>query len=245
MELEGKVALVTGAGSNLGKVYADALASLGAEVVLGDIDGALAVSAAEDVAAARRVRTLGLEMDMDVDEHIESGIARTLEEFGGIDILVNNAGLARGRWSLNSELSNEEWRKIMNVNVVAPLIAARAVRPSMASRGGGVIVNQSSMAAYVGTSGAYSVSKLAISGLTRELAAEFASDNIRVNGIAPGIMNGRLPEDVLKVALSRQLLRRRGAPEDLVGTLLFLATDASSFMTGQTLIVDGGSAHRP
>jgi NAD(P)-dependent dehydrogenase (short-subunit alcohol dehydrogenase family) len=244
MKLKDKVALVTGAGSNLGLVYATALASEGATVVIGDLDGNLARSAAKGLAETG-ARTLGLEMDVGKDEHITSAVDRTISEFGGVDILVNNAGLARGKWGLCSELSNDDWRYIMMVNVVSALIAARAVHPSMMARGGGVIINQSSMAGYAALSGAYGVSKLAISGLTVALATEFGPDNIRVNGIAPGVMNGRIPKEALDKVLSQQVLKRRGAPEDLAGALLFLATDASSFMTGQTLIVDGGPARRP
>jgi NAD(P)-dependent dehydrogenase (short-subunit alcohol dehydrogenase family) len=244
MQLQGKVALVTGAGSNLGKVYAFALAKEGAAVVIGDIDGDLAREAAKELRDTG-ARAIGLEMDMGREDHIESAVQQTLAEFGGVDILVNNAGMARGRWNLLSELSNDEWRHIMWVNVIAPLALARACRPSMKARGGGVIVNQSSNAAYAFLTGAYGVSKLAISGLTVALAHEFGPDNIRVNGIAPGVMNGRIPPESLQMVLSRQLLKRRGAPEDLAGVIVFLCTDASSFMTGQTVIVDGGPGARP
>ncbi len=244
MKLEGKVALVTGAGSNLGKMYAAALAGEGATVVIGDLDGDLARSAAAEIADTGAV-TMGLEMDVGNDSHIESAVEATIARFGGVDILVNNAGLARGRWNLCSELSNDEWRHIMWINVGAPLACARACRPSMVARGGGVIVNQSSMGAYGALSSAYSVSKLAISGLTVALAHEFGVDNIRVNGIAPGVMNGRVPPEALERIMSMQLLKRRGAPPDLAGTLIYLVTDASSFVTGQILIVDGGVAARP
>jgi NAD(P)-dependent dehydrogenase (short-subunit alcohol dehydrogenase family) len=244
MKLQGKVALVTGAGSNLGKVYATALAGEGAAVVIGDLDGALARAAAGELAASG-ARTLGLEMDVGDDAQVEAAVAATLAEFGGVDILVNNAGLARGRWSLNSELGNDEWRQIFAVNVVSAMVAARACRPVMAARGGGVIVNQSSMAAYSALSGAYGVSKLALSGLTVALAHEFGPDRIRVNGIAPGMMNGRVSQQAQDAVRGMQMLKRNGAPEDLVGALLFLATDASAFMTGQTLIVDGGATKRP
>ncbi len=244
MKLEGKVALVTGAGSNLGKIYAAALAKEGAAVVIGDIDGDLARAAAQEIAETG-AKTLGLEMDMGNEAHIESAVETTIAEFGGVDILVNNAGLARGRWNLCSELTNEEWRLILWINVAAPLALARACRPSMVARGGGVIINQSSKAAYSNMESAYGVSKLAMSGLTVALAQEFGPDNIRVNGIAPGMMNGRVPPEIIERALSRQSLKRRGTPEDLAGTLIYLATDASSFMSGQTLIVDGGSTQRP
>ncbi len=244
MKLEGKVALVTGAGSNLGKVYAFALAREGAAVVIGDLDGDLSREAAR-VLGETGARAIGLEMDMGNDAHIEAGVEATVAEFGGVDILVNNAGLARGRWNLCSELTNDEWRDILWVNVGAAMACARACRPIMAARGGGVIVNQSSMGAYAVLTSAYGVSKIAISGLTVALAHEFGPDNIRVNGIAPGAMNGRMPPEVFERMLSLQSIKRPGAPEDLEGALLFLATDASSFMTGQTLIVDGGVAARP
>jgi 3-oxoacyl-[acyl-carrier protein] reductase len=244
MKLENKVALVTGAGSNLGLVYATALASEGAAVVIGDLDGDAARRAASTLSEAG-AQAIGVEMDVGNDGHIESAVQTGIAKFGGIDILVNNAGLARGKWSLCSQLSNDDWRTIFAVNVVSALASARACRPAMASRGGGVIINQSSMAGYTLRHGAYSVSKLALSGLTVALAAEFADDNIRVNGIAPGMMNGRMPPERVNEIVQAQLIRRRGTPEDLVGTLIFLATDASSFMTGQTLIVDGGPARRP
>jgi len=245
MTLNGKIALVTGAGSNLGKIYATALAGEGADVAVGDLDGALAQETAAEISAQTGRRVIGFEMDMEREDHIEAGVQATLDEFGGVDILVNNAGLARGRWNLLSELTTDEWRKIMFVNVIAPVIAARLVRPSMASRGGGVIINQSSTAGYSGLTGSYGVSKLAISGLTVALATEFAGDSIRVNGIAPGMMNGRVPQEQIDRMVDMQLLKRRGTPEDLIGVLLFLATDASSFMTGQTVIVDGGPSRRP
>lgn len=244
MQLEGKVALITGAGSNLGKVYAFALAKEGAAVVIGDLDGDLARSAAQELRDTG-ARAVGVEMDMGSEAHIESAVQTALSEFGGVDVLVNNAGLARGRWNLLSELTNDEWRDIMWVNVIAPLALARACRPSMVARGGGVIINQSSNAAYAFLTGAYGVSKLAISGLTVALAHEFGGDNIRVNGIAPGVMNGRIPKEALDRVLATQLLHKRGAPEDLAGVIVFLATDDSAFMTGQTVIVDGGPAARP
>jgi 3-oxoacyl-[acyl-carrier protein] reductase len=244
MQLAGKVALVTGAGTNLGKTYAFALASEGASVVIGDLDGASAKAAAAELRDTG-AQAIGLEMDVADDGHVQAAVDAAVAEFGGVDILVNNAGLARGRWNLCSELSTEEWMHICRVNVVAPVVCARACRPLMARRGGGVIVNQSSMAGYHQISGAYGVSKLAISGLTVALANEFADDNIRVNGIAPGMMNGRLPQEIIDNMVRQQRVRRRGAPDDLVGALLFLCTEASAFMTGQTLIVDGGVTSRP
>jgi 3-oxoacyl-[acyl-carrier protein] reductase len=243
MKLAGKIALITGAGSNLGQTYAEALAKEGAAVAIGDLDGGLAQSVAQKISATG-ARAVGFEMDMAQDAHIEAGVQATIDAFGGVDILVNNAGLARGKWNDLSKLANDDWRLLMMVNVIAPLAAARACRPHMASRGGGVIVNQSSSGAYAALNSAYSVSKLTLSGLTVALATEFADDNIRVNGIAPGMMNGRMPPDRVELILQKQLVRRRGDPQDLVDTLLFLTTDASAFMSGQTLIMDGGMSRR-
>jgi 3-oxoacyl-[acyl-carrier protein] reductase len=244
LDLSGRDAVITGAARGIGRACAELLAECGASVAICDRRGE------ELAAAAAELRAAGYDViDMMVDvrepEAVTAFVAGVRERRGGIDILVNNAGLARGRWSLCSELSSDDWREIMSVNVVSAVTAARACRPIMAARGGGVIVNQSSMAAYAALSSAYAVSKLAISGVTVALASEFAPDKIRVNGIAPGMMNGRLPQEIVDNIVRQQLIQRRGAPEDLAGALIFLTTDASAFMTGQTLIVDGGPARRP
>jgi NAD(P)-dependent dehydrogenase (short-subunit alcohol dehydrogenase family) len=167
-------------------------------------------------------------------------VAAGEEAFGGIDILVNNAGLARGKWSEGLELSSDDWKRIMEVNTLAPLLCARASRASMVARGGGVIVNQTSMAAYM-EAGAYSVTKLALIGMTRVLSAELGGDEIRVNAIAPGVMTAKIPQDLLEAQLAMQKIGRQGTPQDLVGALLFLCSEQSSFMTGQTLLIDGGA----
>jgi NAD(P)-dependent dehydrogenase (short-subunit alcohol dehydrogenase family) len=164
--------------------------------------------------------------------------------FGGIDILVNNAGLARGKWNEMSTLGREDWRYIMDVNTIAPVRCSAAVRPVMRARGGGLIVNQSSNGSQM-EAGAYTVSKYAIDAVTRVLAAEFAEDNIRVNGIAPGMMTAKMPPAQVQSLLARQTVRRQGRPEDLVGALLYLCSDDSAFVNGQTLTVDGGMARIP
>jgi NAD(P)-dependent dehydrogenase (short-subunit alcohol dehydrogenase family) len=243
MELEGKVAIVTGAGGagvgGLGVVYARGLARAGAAIVVSDVDGKAAEVVAEELRSEGR-QALGVEADVSVEDDVENMAAAAVATFGGVDILVNNAGLARGKWSLGLGLSAEDWKTIFAVNALGPLLCARAVQPSMAGRGGGVIVNQASMAAY-GEAGAYSVTKLALVGMTKMLATEMAADNIRVNAIAPGMMTAKLPPEQVERQLALQVISRPGTPEDLVGPLLFLCTPASSFMTGQTLLVDGGS----
>ncbi len=244
MRLEGKVAIVTGAGGagvgGLGVVYARALASEGAAVVVSDIDGEAAVRTAESIASTG-AQAIGVRCDVTSDEDIKAMVKTSDDAFGGVDILVNNAGLARGKWSEALILSADEWMEIMAVNTVAPIMCAKACAESMRSRGGGVIVNQSSNGAWI-DAGAYTVSKLALNGVTKVLADELSADNIRVNGIAPGVMTAKLPEDQVQRLLARQTIRRPGQPEDLVGLLLYLCSDESSFMNGQTVVIDGGMA---
>lgn len=244
MRLEGKVAIVTGAGGagvgGLGVVYARALASEGAAVVVSDIDGEAAVRTAESIASTG-AQAIGVRCDVTSDEDIKAMVKTSDDAFGGVDILVNNAGLARGKWSEALILSADEWMEILAVNTVAPIMCAKACAESMRGRGGGVIVNQSSNGALI-DAGAYTVSKLALNGVTKVLADEFSSDNIRVNGIAPGVMTAKLPEDQVQRLLARQTIRRPGQPEDLVGLLLYLCSDDSSFMNGQTVVIDGGMA---
>ncbi len=244
MRLEGKVAIVTGAGGagvgGLGVVYARALASEGVAVVVSDIDGEAAVRTAESIASTG-AQAIGVRCDVTSDEDINAMVKTADDAFGGVDILVNNAGLARGKWSEALILSADEWMEILAVNTVAPIMCAKACAESMRSRGGGVVVNQSSNGALI-DAGAYTVSKLALNGVTKVLADEFSSDNIRVNGIAPGVMTARLPEEQVRRLLARQTVRRPGHPEDLVGLLLYLCSEESSFMNGQTVVIDGGMA---
>jgi 3-oxoacyl-[acyl-carrier protein] reductase len=244
LALDGKVAVVTGGSGVLGRTYSKALVEAGAAVAVIDLV-ADEVANAESELTSRGAKAIGVVADVSDDESVEAAIEYANDRLGGINILVNNAGLLRNQYNLCSELSTAEWNRIMSVNVIGALICARACRRSMITCGGGVIINQSSMGAYASLNSAYSVSKLALSALTVALATEFAPDAIRVNGIAPGMMTGKLPEELVASVLSQQMLQRRGTAEDLIGALLFLCSSASSFVTGQTIIVDGGVTRRP
>ncbi|HEX4017161.1 MAG TPA: glucose 1-dehydrogenase [Frankiaceae bacterium] len=242
-QFDGKVAIITGGAQGIGQAYAEAFASEGASVVIADIAAEGAHKVAGQIEASGG-QSLGVGADVADEESVAAMIAAAVERFGGVDILVNNAGLHMGKYNLCSTLPVEDWRRLLDVNLLGPVLCARHCRSPMAARGGGVILNQSSSAAYLGV-GAYGISKLALNGLTMSLASELAPDQIRVVGIAPGMVASdavieRLEEENKALVLNGQLIKRFATVEDLLGMALTLCSDASSFVTGQTFLVDGG-----
>lgn len=241
---EGVHVVVTGAGNGLGKEYAMRFAGEGAAVSVLDVDEPAAQQTAE---AIRKTGAPAFADSTDVtdEDAVARAIERAVSELGDIGVLVNNAGLHMGRFNETSTLPLTEWRRILDVNVLGALVLATACRPSMARRGGGAILNISSSAAYVARGGAYGISKLALNGLTMNLAAEFAPDEIRVIGLAPGMIGSQAVLDRLEqhhkdLVLGTQLLQRFGKPDDVAGVVLFLCSAEAGFLTGQTLLVDGG-----
>jgi 3-oxoacyl-[acyl-carrier protein] reductase len=236
---EGKSVIVTGAGAGIGLGYAEAFAGEGASVTIADIDGAAA-----DEAANRIDGSLAVTVDVADEASVAAMVASTVERFGGVDVLVNNAGLHMGNYNLTSTLPLADWRRLFDVNLFGAVLCARACHDSMVERGGGVILNQSSNSSFMGA-GAYSISKLALNGLTLSLAQEFARDKIRVLGIAPGMIGSdavlaRLDDGSKQLMLNGQLVKRWGQIADLIEMVLLLCCDGASFMTGQTVTVDGG-----
>jgi NAD(P)-dependent dehydrogenase (short-subunit alcohol dehydrogenase family) len=241
--VDGKVAIVTGAATGgIGEAYATALANAGASVVCADIDATGAEAAAKGIVGARAVT-----VDITDPASVAAMVADTTDAFGGIDILVNNAALMEQVAGLSLvDMPLEVWNHMLAVNLTGALMCSQAVVPSMRERGGGAIVNQSSGGAWA-VPGGYSLTKLAIVALTHALATELGPSGIRVNAIAPGMTEsaaGRrlVPEDSpFRDMLAAQApLRTFGPPEDLCGPLVLLCSDAGTWMTGQTLNVDGG-----
>ena len=246
--IDGKVAVVTGAARGIGKVYAGALAAAGAAVVVSDVLEAEGAATAQEIEAAGHRATF-VRTDVSSEDSAIALANAAKKAFGGIDILVNNAGLYAGlTMAPATAIPMEEWDRVLRVNVSGAWIVSRAVVPSMAERGGGVIVNQSSIGAFNGGPyfSHYTTSKAAINGLTKSLARDFAEHGVRVNGLAPGGIDTEATRALdpsgagMEAAARAQLIKRKGTPQDLVGPLLFLVSDASAFMTGQTIVVDGG-----
>ncbi len=249
MKLKDKVAIVTGGGRGIGRAYALRFAQEGAALMLPDID----ITAAEQTAKEIRDsggKAIAMLVDVRNEEQVNAMAKKTADEFGGIDILINNAalygGLAYKRWT---DWSDEEWSNNWNINVVGGWRCAKAVVPYMRERGKGKIVDISSVTFQFGFPGLlpYTCTKAAVIALTRGMARALGRYKINVNCIAVGYtmtpastdMPGRSAEGD-QALVAKRCIQREQQPEDLVGTALFLASDDSDFISGQTIVVDGG-----
>jgi NAD(P)-dependent dehydrogenase (short-subunit alcohol dehydrogenase family) len=247
-DFAGKTIMVTGAGNGIGREYALAFSGAGALTAVVDIDPVAAEATVKEI-ESRGGRGLASPADVADPDSVTDAVERISDALGEVVILINNAGLHLGNYNATTGLALDQWRRILEVNVLGALNCAVACRSSMARAGGGVIVNQSSMAAYLYGRGAYGVSKLALNGLTNALAADLAVDGIRVVGIAPGMISSPallegLAQERKEQILSGQLIKRFGEMQDLCGMVMFLCSDAASFITGQTFLVDGGYTAR-
>jgi NAD(P)-dependent dehydrogenase (short-subunit alcohol dehydrogenase family) len=249
LKLKGKIAVVTGAGSGIGKALATRLAQDGASVVIADI--ARFDEAAAEIAKATGSRTLGLQVDVASEKDVARMAAETVKAFGRIDILVNNAAIfSTLKLRVFEEIDAAEWRKVMDVNTLGVFLCCRACVPHMRAAGGGRIINIASTAPIKGVPHFlhYIASKGAVIAMTRGLARELGKDRINVNALAPGFtLSENVARDPVHVqsgerSKAARAMLRDEKPEDLVGTVSFLASDDAAFMTGQTLAVDGGSA---
>lgn len=248
MKLKGKTAIVTGAAQGIGRAFASRLAADGANVVIADV-------ANHETAAAelrsKGASVLGVKADVTSEQDTQAMAQRTFDAFGGIDILVTNAGLYTtlplGPFE---NISVDAWRKVMDVNTLGVFLSCKAVVPYMRKSKGGRIINIASGTPFKGVPFLlhYVSSKGAVVAFTRALAKELGKDNILVNCIAPGftmsdgvLANPEHIEKLREISVRTRTLQRDQLPEDLVGALSFFASDDSAFVTGQTMVVDGGS----
>jgi 3-oxoacyl-[acyl-carrier protein] reductase len=241
--LEGRVAIVTGGGRGIGRAYAHRLAAEGARVVIADIRAENARRVSEEI-SRNGGEALALFVNVANAEEAHDMAAKTVERFGRIDVLVNNAAVAYikpwDQWTL------QEWDEILAVNVKGIYWCIRAVVPYMKQQGKGKIINIASAVFFHGQPMClpYAVSKAAVIGMTRSLARELGDYNITVNAVAPGLTQTERIRELFPEGadflVPFQCLKRQEYPEDLVGTVAFLASDDSDFITGQTICVDGG-----
>jgi NAD(P)-dependent dehydrogenase (short-subunit alcohol dehydrogenase family) len=246
--LTGRVALVTGAGSGLGRAISEGYAAYGASVAVVDIEEASAKETVDAITHSKG-KAIAIRCDVRNLEQVRSAVSKCTQELGPVNILVNNAGIVmRSRFE---DMSDESWDTVMNINLRGPFLFCREVGRDMIQRGkGGRIINMASIAALVGleTGNAnYSAAKGGMISLTRCMALEWAKHNILVNAIAPTHMRTKLIASIMKEKpetaayfVGNIPLGRIGEPSEIVGPAVFLASEASSFVTGHTLVVDGG-----
>ena len=242
-QLDGKKALVTGAARGIGRAIAEKLATEGADVAVCDLNREWLTETGQAIMAKGR-KAVTLATDVSQAKSVQQTVNEALEAFGRLDILINNAGITRDGFLVR--MSEEDWDQVLAVNLKGTFLFTKAVSRGMMKQKSGIIVNLASIIGLIGNTGQcnYAASKAGVIALTKSAARELASRNIRVNAVAPGFIETRmtaaLPEAVREKMLDAIPLARFGVPADVANVVLFLASPASAYMTGQILSISGG-----
>lgn len=243
--LKGKIALVTGAARGLGREIALALAESGASLVLSDIRNPMDTAAAVEAAGAPWI---AVQADISDEVQVKAMAEKALSKFGRVDILINNAGASQLSYTTTQDLSKAEWDAIIGINLTGTFLCCKHIGKGMIATGGGSIINIASTAGITGVprAPAYAASKAGVVLLTKSLAIEWAKHDIRVNAVAPHYLETSLTEGLRKsekvyAALVKQIpMGRFAKPSEMVGAVLFLASQAANYMTGTVIVADGG-----
>jgi len=246
ISLEGKIAVVTGAGRGIGKSIALALAKLKADVVVADVvvsDGTGQNDVVKEIEGMGQ-KAIAVQTDVTAEADVKNLIEKALETFGRVDILVNNAGITKD--NLAMRLTEDDWDKVLDINLKGVFLCAKEVLRPMMKQKSGSIINIASIIGLVGNPGQvnYAASKAGVIALTKSIAQEVGSRNITVNSVAPGfiktVMTDKLADDIKKELLGKIPLKRLGEPEDVANLVAFLASDQANYITGQVFVIDGG-----
>lgn len=245
--LDGKVVLITGGAGSIGKSFATAFASAGADLVIADYNEEKTDQLLRELQDNYAIRVLGIQIDVTQEEQVQAMISQAQMTMGSIDVLINNAGISLFK---EPELTEgADWDRVIAVNLKSTFLCSKAVYPIMRNQGSGKIINMSSMFSLFGSAiaPAYAASKGAVVQLTKSLAIAWAPDNIRVNAIMPGFIDTELSAQsfgsvpgLIEGIKSRTPMARLGQPDECAGAAIFLAANASNFITGSVLTVDGG-----